>query len=359
MFTKDSAFRIGSGRYLQARGALRDTAREVLLLGKKPFVLSGRTAFSVAGEGIRESLSAADIPFCTEIYGGACCIEAAQELAQKAKAEGCDVIVGVGGGVMMDLAKLVARYADCPILNIPTSTATCAAYTPLSVCYTKDFRTVGTAHHKKEVDCVIADPDILIRQPPRLFLAGVFDAMAKHAEIRHWYKKGNEGVALGLDCACLLAEHSFRALSETTAACLAAIERGEVTEAFERAVFALIAVTGVISGIARGSAQTALAHKLYETARALYPEQTRGALHGELVGIGMLWQNSYNGESEKNEALLSFMHAYGLPDNPRAAGIPSGEESLAAFSERIINHPKMKDADKPRLHTTLEKLWRI
>ena len=86
--------------------------------------------------------------------------------------------------------------------------------------------------------------------------------------------------------------------------------------------------------------------------------QTRPYLHGELVGIGLLWQNAYNGEPERNEELLSFMRAYGLPDSPAAAGIPISDESLATFFEAIYSNPKMKNEDGARLRATLEELWR-
>ena len=185
----------------------------------------------------------------------------------------------------MDFATLGAALAGLPIINIPTSTATCAAFTPLSVCYTEDGRTLGTAHHKTEVNAVIADPEILICQPPRLLLAGVFDAQAKFLEIKHRYRPEDASYSLGLDYAYVMAVRSYNELSKKTAACLEAIEKGEVNDAFEQTVYTLIAATGVISGIARGSNQTALGHKFYEITRALYPTESKPYLHGELVGV--------------------------------------------------------------------------
>ena len=67
--------------------------------------------------------------------------------------------------------------------STPASSATCAAYTPLSVRYTPDGRTVGTLHFDREVNGVLADSAILLAQPTRLYLAGVFDALAKFVEI--------------------------------------------------------------------------------------------------------------------------------------------------------------------------------
>ncbi len=358
MFAKDVSFRIGCGRYLQGKGILKETAAEILRCGKNPLILSGETAWRVAGAPILASLREAGLAHVLAIYKGSCNIEAAERFAVQAKENQNDVIVGVGGGVLMNFAKLVARIASLPVVNIPTSTATCAAYTPLSVCYTSDWRTVGTSHHKNEVNAVLADTEILIGQPPRLFLAGVFDALAKFLEIRHCYRPEDASFSLGLDYAYALSVRSYEVLSNGTKACLQAMEKGEITELFEQTVFTLIAATGVVSGVARGSSQTALGHKFYEIARALYPSQTRKHLHGELVGIGLLLQNEYNGEPERNCEILSFMRAYDLPHSPRTAGVPMGEESLLAFYEKMMQSNKMKSENGARLRAALEILWR-
>ena len=81
----------------------------------------------------------------------------------------------------MDEAKLVASCADVPVINIPTSTATCAAVTPLSVMYERESgATIGTIKLMREVDAVLVDLDVLVCQPARLLCAGVMDAMAKN-----------------------------------------------------------------------------------------------------------------------------------------------------------------------------------
>ena len=53
------------------------------------------------------------------------------------------------------------------------------------------------------------------------------------------------------------------------------IEEGNITDTVEQVVFNTIAGTGVISGIARGSNQTALAHKFYESTRAMFFEESK------------------------------------------------------------------------------------
>jgi glycerol dehydrogenase len=111
MFAKDPSFRIGCGRYVQKSGALKSCGVEILRLGRAPLIVAGKTAWQIAGASVSEGLAAENIDFSLEIYGGSCNAEAAEALAKKARAEGRDVIVGVGGGVIMDFAKLIARMA--------------------------------------------------------------------------------------------------------------------------------------------------------------------------------------------------------------------------------------------------------
>ncbi len=362
MPVKMDAFRIGCGRYLQRKNILTECAAELKKYGNRPLILAGKTAWEIAGDAVDASLSSAKMPYCLHIHKGSCNREDAEAAASLAKIEGCDLIVGIGGGVIMDFAKLVAVAAGLPIINIPTSSATCAAYTPLSVCYTAEGRTVGTAHHDREVDAVLVDPALLLRQPPRLLLAGVFDAQAKFLEIKHRYRPEDESYPLGLDYAYFMAVRSYEELSKKTSAALDAMECGECTDTFDQVIFTAIAVTGVISGIARGSNQTALGHKFYEITRALYPMESKPYLHGELVGVGLLLQNEYNGEREKNAEILAFMKQYGMPHSPITAGVPIDMETVSTYHKKIMASSAMAEATPEagkRLHAALEYLWRI
>ena len=91
-----------------------------------------------------------------------------------------------------------------------------------------------------------------------------------------------------------MSKASYQFLNDKTAKCICDMKRGEVSDDVEKVIFAAIAATGVISGIARGSNQCALAHKFYETTRTLFPEAAKPYLHGEIVGVGLLLQNHFN-----------------------------------------------------------------
>ena len=265
MAIREKSFRIGCGRYLQDAGILSSIGEEIGGLGTAPLIVGGHTALSLTRDVIEQSVAASCERYLIVEHRGSCNDEDARALAELSSTEHYDVIVGVGGGVLMDFAKLVGYYSRLPVINVPTSTATCAAYTPLSVCYTPEGRTVGTRHFPYEVSAVIADTELLARQPKRLLLAGMFDALAKFVEIKHRFRAGAE-CPLGLDWAYMLSSRSYTELFEKTPTCLSDMEAGRVSPAVEQVIFTSLAVTGVISGIARGSNQTALAHKLYPCA---------------------------------------------------------------------------------------------
>ncbi len=313
MPVREQAFRIGCGRYLQKPDLLKECGAEIARLGKAPLIVGGKTALSVARPKMEKSVEEYCQTVCWVEHRGTCNHPAAQALAQQAQQQGLDVVVGVGGGVLMDLAKLVGDYAGLPVINIPTSSATCAAYTPLSVCYTPEGETVGTTHFGYEVSAVLVDTAVLAAQPPRLLLAGVFDALAKFVEIKHRFNETVTDYPLGLDWAYGMAKGTFDQLIRHTSRCLEDMAAGRITDTVERVVFATIAVTGVISGIARGSNQTALAHKFYECTRTLFPVKSRPYLHGEIVGVGLLLQNHFNKELQHNDFLLQMMKEYQMP----------------------------------------------
>ena len=357
---REKSFRIGCGRYLQEPGIIKSLGSEVLRLGKTALIIGGKTALEITGERIEKSLKAAAVEYRIKIHRGTCNDEDARGLAALAAEEGLDVIVGVGGGVIMDLAKLIVHFAGLPVINVPTSSATCAAYTPLSVRYTPDGRTVGSLHYEREVSAVLVDTSVMIKQPQRLLLAGMFDAIAKFVEIKHRFAEESTEYPLGLDWAHVLSAHSYTELFKKTEPCLRDMQKGIVSSTVEQVIFTSIAVTGVISGIARGSNQTALAHKFYETTRILFHGESRPYLHGEVVGIGLLLQNKFNGEDEGNRELSELMKKYGMPCRLSDIGVEPSREALERYYEILRGTSAIieggSDADI-RLRRSLEYLW--
>ena len=141
---REKSFRIGCGRYLQEAGILATLGAEVCRLGTSALIVGGKTALSITSDTIKTSLDGASVRYRIAEHRGTCNDEDAQTLATLAKKEGYDVIVGVGGGVIMDFSKMVAHFADAPLINVPTSAATCAADSTASLAVTLSGLTAAT-----------------------------------------------------------------------------------------------------------------------------------------------------------------------------------------------------------------------
>lgn len=68
------------------------------------------------------------------LFRGHCSESDVQQLAAES-GDDRSVVIGVGGGALLDTAKALARRLGLPFVAVPTIAATCAAWTPLSVWY--------------------------------------------------------------------------------------------------------------------------------------------------------------------------------------------------------------------------------
>ncbi len=357
----EKSFRLGSGRYIQENGAITLLGEEIARLGcKKPFILGGRTALSITKDAMLKSLSDAGMESVVYEYVGFCNVDHCDRIVASQAFSDCDCVVGVGGGNLMDAAKLCAALSSRPVINVPTSSATCAAYTPLSVCYNEIGQTVGSKHLKEEVNVILADMDILCRQPVRLMLSGVYDSLAKLVETRQrLLGKTEDEVDIGLRSSFVLSEFIFDRLISDLPTAAEDVKAGRDSKAVYDTVYLTIAVTGVISGLARGSNQCAIAHKIYEATRTLYTEASKNSLHGEMVGIGLRAQMIYNGDADQEPEFTARMERLGVPTRLSQIGVPAGEETVENYYQNVVTSSAMTgtgDQEKALLRKVLAEI---
>ncbi|MCD6423228.1 MAG: iron-containing alcohol dehydrogenase, partial [Elusimicrobia bacterium] len=115
-------------------------------------------------------------------FFGECSIYEIQRILKSASAKKVDAIFGFGGGKAIDTAKSVAEKSNIPLFVLPTSGATCAAFTSHSVIYGEKNEFLYEEQHSKSPDVVILCEEILKSQPCRLIYAGLSDSIAKFWE---------------------------------------------------------------------------------------------------------------------------------------------------------------------------------
>ncbi len=371
---KDPAFLFGCGRFRMEAHLLENCAGEILRFGKKPLLVCDATSRAVAFDKISASLAAAGAELRVLQHDGYCCRDDALALAQTGALDGVDVVLGCGGGVICDFSKCIAHLADAPLVTIPTSSAQCCAYTPIAVCYSREGRYVSTSHFPREISLALLDLSVLSRQPPRLLAAGALDAMAKKIELEFWSqlesrpsspasREGGSGGAANIPApsgiAAAISDFIYADLDSKIDSALGDLAKGEPTETLRDVIFDSVVGAGIVSGIAGGSKQVALAHRFYFFAkerlanlsrsqatvqRSNGPTVQRTFTHGELVAVGLVMQHAYNGHPDKAAALAARLRGWGLAASVAELGLPSGPEELAACASFIDATKTMKAA---------------
>lgn len=349
----DNAYKFGAGRYIQQRQALETIPEEVGRLGKKPYIIAGPRAWAATEGRIEKVLKEAGIAFELSVYPGQNTYEKAKEHAAKAIEAGCDVIMGVGGGRIMDQSKAAAYYGGLelslprghmPVMQVPTSIATCAAFAPLSVMYTEEGASLGSLRYNFEMDAIIVDMDVIAAEPSRYVASGILDGMSKMVEMQNGHDNIDiENFDVGLVTAFTLAKYTMETYRNRGMQAVQDVAEGRLTKAVEDIAYLNIAVAGIISGCSKGFGQTALGHECYELIRTHFTQEAKDFIHGEIVAVGQCMQLSFNGQEDQIPALREMMKTFHMPLTLKDIGIEPTAENVEKLYQDLYHSPFVKD----------------
>lgn len=322
------------GKYVQGRGVLCETGKYAALLGKKPILVWGARTKAAVGQTVLNSLAAEGIA-CEEImFHGECTKEEATRVAGIAREKGSDVIVGIGGGKVIDTAKGAAAQESLPILVIPTVASNDAPTSACTVWYNDEGECVGFDLWKLSPNIILVDTEVIVHAPVRMFIAGLGDALATWPEANAAYKSRAVSCAGGVPTmtAMTLARLCFDTLLEYGHAAKAAIEQQVVTPAVEKVVEA----TTLLSGLGWESGGLCCAHAVANSLPALH--ETHGFLHGEKVAFGLMIQLCLEedlSDAEINK-IVDFMVSLGMPVTLSDLNLGEvSKERLAQYAEMV------------------------
>ena len=318
--------------YIQGPDALAQLAQLVQPLGTSAFVVTTSSGAQLVKKTIQNSFegSTATCSFC--IFDGECCTEAIERCAAEARAAGSDVVVGVGGGKALDVAKAIAHTLNVPVVVCPTAASSDAPTSTLSAIYTPEGAFDHYLHLRRAPDMVVLDTTVIAAAPVRLMVAGMGDALSTYFEARATAQAEGTTSAGGApaQAALALAHLAFTILMDKGAAAKADLEAGRHTQAVED----IIEANTLLSGLGFESGGLAAAHAIHN-GLTLLPE-TSGTLHGEKVAFGTLAQLMLEqAPAEELERVARFCMAVGLPATLEELGITdTSPEHLAAVAER-------------------------
>ena len=303
---------LATGRYVQGPGAVREIGTHAARLGKVALIIGGKTALSLCGPDIETSLALEGIASRRELFNGISSRREIGRLAELGAVSGADLVIVVGGGSAMDAGKAVAHEMKAPVIIVPTTVASDAPCSALSVVYTDEgvFESYLFLPHNPE--CVLVDTALVAKSPPRFLVAGMGDALATIWESGTCARSGQPNPLNGGGSQTLatlaLARLCYETLREFGVQAKLAVERGVVTPAVEAIVEANI----LLSGLSSENGGHAAAHSIHNGLTTL--AATRNRLHGEKVAFGLLAQLVLEGHSAgKIREVQEFCSSVGLP----------------------------------------------
>ena len=239
------------------------------------------------------------------IYAKTCDHSTLQRVKKHANLVKADLVIGIGGGKNIDLAKAVAHYMKIPYISVPTLLSHDGIVSDRAVITKgkKKYPILGSPPM-----AVIADLNVLSQAPYRYFAAGCGDVIAKITAVLDWRLARDEK---GEDYDDFIANLTYAA-AETM------INNAKIHEKDYKTSVKLLLESLITCGMAMNITKSSRPcsgseHMLSHSIDYLVPDNK--ALHGEKCALGTYVMAYLHGiDHEKiREALVS----YHLPTNFR------------------------------------------
>jgi len=220
-----------------------------------------------------------------------------------------DLVMGIGGGKNIDLAKAVAHYMKIPYISIPTILSHDGIASDRAVIAKgkKKYPILGSPPI-----AIIADLDILSQAPYRYFAAGCGDVIAKKTAVLDWRLARDEK---GEDYDDFVANLTYSA-AETI------INNAKKHEKNYKNSVKLLLESLITCGVAMAITKSSRScsgseHMFCHTIDFLAPKNT--ALHGEKVALGTYIMTYLHGID--HEKIRETLVSYHLPTDFRGIKI--------------------------------------
>jgi glycerol dehydrogenase-like iron-containing ADH family enzyme len=329
---------VAPAKVVRGEGCLRNSGEAIALLGKRPLVVGGDRTLGLVRKQLQAIFAEYKLDGFEGIYHPDCSESSLVNLKAIVEENKIDLIIGVGGGKALDLAKLLAFQANnLPVITIPTSAATCAAWSALSNVYSNEGAFQYDVALANCPNLLILDYDLVKTSSQRTLVAGIGDAIAK------WYEAS---VSSGHSSATLIiaAVQQARVLRDILFQKSAVAIQNPGGEDWREVVDASVLLAGVIGGLGGANCRTVAAHAVHNGLTHIVA--AHDVLHGEKVAYGILVQlrleETIQGNllaSATRQQLLSFYNEIGLPKSLEDLGLKDISLAELRHAAEIACHP--------------------
>lgn len=275
-------------------------------LGRRVLLVSGRTTMGIAGDRARDLL-AADYDVAVHLVEG-CTPEECRRAEAAARSSGADLLVAVGGGRVIDTAKIASYNVDRQFVSVPTA----ASHDGIASARASVAEAGGAASLLAHPPiAVVADTGLIAAAPHRLLAAGCADIIANSTAVLDWQLSHRLRAEPVSEYAITLA----RVTAEILMGNAATIRPHQEASAWM--VIKALVSSGVAMAIA-GSSRPGSGgeHKFAHALERLAPGR---ALHGEACGVGTIVCMYLHGGDWRS--IRTALAQLGAPTTPAGLGV--------------------------------------
>jgi len=274
---------------------------------KSVSLISGNNVKKIVQKKIEKSLSTSKIKY---IWHLAKTIDRKSiiEIEKNVLRNKSDLVIGIGGGRSVDIAKMIGFNIDKPFVSVPTSASHDGIASPfVSIKGEKPHSMVATAPLG-----VFVDVDIIKKAPKKLLASGCGDLVAKITAVRDWQLgRDKTGEYYGRYSADLASMSAKFLMSSSARFSKKGLDVREIVEA--------LISTGVAACIAGSSRPCSGAEHLFS--HALDKLEPGVGLHGEKCGIGTIMIAKLQGQDW--EKIIKTLKSVGAPTTAKEIGLKS------------------------------------
>lgn len=303
------------GHYLQGPGLLNEIEKYVSLFGHKHVYLIDNFFYEEWNQKLAAMYETSESEFCSYVYEGEVSHSNIDIFRKQTIDDEVEVVVAIGGGKTIDVAKMIAADRDCALVVCPTIASTDAPTSAMSILYSDEGKMNEVVLHKKNPELVLVDSKIIINAPVRFLVAGMGDALSTYFEgvsntqtAHENYVWCDKKTFLSTISGQAVARACYDTLLRDGMQAKIACEKHLLTPALENVIEANI----LMSGLGFENVGCSIAHAIGNAITVL-PEGER-KMHGERVGFGVICQliaEEY--APEIMDKVLKFCVGVGIP----------------------------------------------
>jgi len=323
-------------RYIQGKGEFHQLPNYTKRFGSKTIVLVDAMFYEQFKSMLENMYAAAGSGVIVVKFNGEVTETEIARVTGIALQEQAEVVVGIGGGKTLDVAKGVAADAKLALVIMPTTASTDAPCSALSVVYQENGQHSHERWYAKNPDLVLVDVEIIAQAPVRFLVAGMGDALATYFEARanDWSDSGNY-IFMNKDgsgcrrtrLAMTIAKSCYEILLEEGLKAKIAAENKICTKALED----IVEVNILFSGLGFENTGCAGAHAIANGMTGL--ANSYKTLHGEKVAFGTICQLMIeNRPLTEIDEVIHFCLQVGLPITLEDLSIEPTPENISIIA---------------------------